>query len=77
MGIIVDSVAPLPKNFYASTMRATERILGRDHAGNFKGFMAGGGVDGMLEELAFPVQIEHSAKFGANCREVVVLTMQH
>jgi len=52
-------------------------VFGRDHLHNFKAFLTGGGVSGMLQELALPIKIEHSSVFWRNCREVVVVYTQH
>jgi ubiquinone/menaquinone biosynthesis C-methylase UbiE len=73
-GIIIDAVAPLPKNVGGLGIRLVEWTFGHDHLHNFKAFVAGGGIRGMLEESALPIQVEHSSVFWRNCRQVVMLS---
>lgn len=73
-GIIIDSVAPLPKNAGGIGIRIVEGSFGRDHNPNFKAFLAGGGIRGMLEASGLPVNVEYSSVFWRNCREVVVVS---
>ncbi len=75
-GIIIDSVAPLPKNAGGIGIRIVERTFGRDHNPNFKAFLAAGGIRGMLQESGSPISIEYSSVFWRNCREVVVVSTQ-
>lgn len=74
--IIVDSVAPLPKNAGGIGVRFVEATFGRDHHGNFKAFLANGGIRGILQEYGLPINVEYSSVFWRNCREVVVITTQ-
>ena len=73
-GIIIDAVAPLPKNTGGVGIRIVERTFGRDHLHNFKAFLASGGIRGMLEESGLPISEEHSSVFWRNCREVVMVS---
>lgn len=74
-GIIIDSVAPLPKNAGGIGIRIVEATFGRDHNPNFKAFLANGGIRGMLRESSQPIKVEYSSVFWRNCREVVVISM--
>ncbi|MBC7227357.1 MAG: class I SAM-dependent methyltransferase [Thermoflexales bacterium] len=75
-GVIADSVAPLPKNAGGVGVRFVEATFGRDHCDNFKAFLASGGIRGILRESGLPINVEYSAVFWRNCREVVVVTTQ-
>jgi ubiquinone/menaquinone biosynthesis C-methylase UbiE len=75
-GIIIDSVAPLPKNAGGIGIRIVERTFGRDHNPNFKAFLASGGIRGMLQESGLPISMEYSSVFWRNCREIVVVSTQ-
>lgn len=72
--IIIDSVVPLPKNAGGIGIRIVEATFGRDHNRNFKAFLAGGGIHGMLEGAGLPINVEHSSVFWRNCREAVVIS---
>jgi len=74
--VIVDSVAPLPRNAGGIGIRIVEATFGRDHHDNFKDFLAGGGIRGILRKSGLPVKVEHSSVFWRNCREVVVVSKQ-
>ena len=75
-GIIIDSVAPLPKNVGGIGICIVEETFGRDHNPNFKAFLAAGGIRGMLQESGMPISVEYSSVFWRNCREVVVVSSQ-
>ena len=51
-----------------------EATFGRDHNPNFRAFLAGGGIGGILNELALPISVEHRAVFLRGCREVFVVS---
>ena len=72
--IIIDSVTPLPKNADGIGIRIVERTFGHDHNGNFKSFLARGGIRRILEESGLPVKVEHSSVFWRNCRELIVVS---
>ena len=72
--IIIDSVAPLPKNLGGVGIRLVEATFGREHNPNFKAFLARGGIGGMLEQSSLPVYVEHRSVFWRKCREVVVVS---
>lgn len=74
--IIIDAVTPLPKNVGGVGIRVVEWTFGRDHLHNFKAFLTGGGIPGMLEESGLPISVEHSSVFWRNCREVVMVSAQ-
>lgn len=74
--IIIDVVAPLPKNAGGVGIRIVEGTFGRDHQHSFKAFLAAGGIRGMLEESGLPISVEHSSVFWRNCREVVMVSTQ-
>ena len=50
-GIIIDSVAPLPRNAGGIGIRIVERIFGHDHNQHFKDFVAKGGIKGIWENM--------------------------
>ncbi len=73
-GIIIDSVAPLPKNAGGIGIRIVERTFGRDHNEHFKDFLATGGIKGIWEKMGVPLNVEHRSVFWRSCREVVMVT---
>jgi ubiquinone/menaquinone biosynthesis C-methylase UbiE len=72
--IIIDAAVPLPRNAGGTGIRFVEATFGRDHHPNFKAFLAGGGLDGLLKASALPVSVEHRAIFWRKSREVVVVS---
>jgi ubiquinone/menaquinone biosynthesis C-methylase UbiE len=72
--IIIDSVAPLPKNVGGIGIRIVEATFGRDHNPNFKAFLSAGGIRGILQEYHLPISVESSSVFWRNCREVVLVS---
>jgi ubiquinone/menaquinone biosynthesis C-methylase UbiE len=72
--VIIDAVSPLPKNPGGIGIRVVEATFGYDHNPNFKAFLAGVGIDGILKEAALPVSVEYRSLFWRNCREVVVVS---
>ena len=72
--IIIDAVAPLPKNIGGMGIRIVEATFGRDHNKNFKSFLVAGGIQGTLEESGLPINVEHSSVFWRDCREAVVIS---
>jgi len=72
--IIIDAAAPLPRNAGGIGIRAVEATFGRDHNPNFKAFLAGAGIGGILKQSALPVNVEHRSVFWRNCREVAVVS---
>ena len=75
-GILVDSVVPLPKNAGGIGYRIVESTVGHDHYGNFKSYLANGGIRGILQESGLPIKIEYSSVFWRKCREMVVVSLQ-
>ncbi len=75
-GIIIDSVAPLPKNIGGIGIRIVEGTFGRDHNPNFKAFLNAGGIRGIVRQSGLPITVDYSSVFWRNCREVVVVSMQ-
>ena len=73
--IIIDAVAPLPKNAEGIGIRAVEATFGRGHNPNFRAFLKAEGIGGILEESGLPITVEHRAVFWRNCREVVVASI--
>lgn len=74
--IIVDSVVPLPKNAGGIGYRIVEWTIGHDHYGNFKSFLANGGIRGILQDSGLPINIEYSSVFWRDCREMIVVSLQ-
>jgi ubiquinone/menaquinone biosynthesis C-methylase UbiE len=75
-GILVDSVVPLPRNAEGIGYRIVESTVGHNHYGNFKSYLANGGIRGIIRESGLPVNIEYSYVFWKNCREMVVVSSQ-
>jgi len=73
-GIIIDSVAPLPKNAGGIGIRFVELTFGHEHNPNFKAFLAAGGIRRILQESGLPINVEYSSVFWHNCREIVVVS---
>jgi ubiquinone/menaquinone biosynthesis C-methylase UbiE len=72
--IIIDSVAPLPRNAGGIGIRVVEGSFGRDHNSNFKAFLAAGGIRGILKESRLPIGVEYSSVFWRHCREAVMVS---
>ncbi len=72
--ILIDSASPAPKNPGAILNRVVEATIGRDHYPNFIAFHANGGIDGILKDLSFPINVSYHLAFSHNIREVFVLT---
>ncbi len=73
-GIIIDSVAPLPKNVGGIGIRIVEKTFGRDHNQHFRNFLTAGGIRGIWEDMGVPIDVVHRSVFWRNCREVVIIT---
>jgi ubiquinone/menaquinone biosynthesis C-methylase UbiE len=73
-GIIIDSVAPLPKNVGGIGIRLVERTFGHDHNQHFRNFLATSGIRGIWEAMGVPIDVVHRSVFWRNCREVVMVT---
>jgi ubiquinone/menaquinone biosynthesis C-methylase UbiE len=73
--IIIDVVAPLPKNAGGIGIRVVESTFGRDHNPNFKAFLGAGGISGIIKESGLPISVEHRSVFWRNCREVQVVSL--
>jgi ubiquinone/menaquinone biosynthesis C-methylase UbiE len=71
--IILDSNTPLPKNFTGLVIRMIDATLGRDHYGNFKSYLASGGIDGILERAGLKSTVIDRLIFRSNCQQIVVL----
>ena len=72
--IIIDSVAPLPKNAGGIGIRVVEATIGHDHNPNFKAFLAKGGIHGILQDSELHVKIEYTSVFWRYSREIVVVS---
>jgi ubiquinone/menaquinone biosynthesis C-methylase UbiE len=72
--IIIDAVAPLPRNAGGLGIRVVEATFGHDHHRHFKAFLAGGGIRGVVEASGAPMTVEHSSVFWRNCREAIVVS---
>ncbi|MGO9021202.1 MAG: class I SAM-dependent methyltransferase [Syntrophobacteraceae bacterium] len=73
-GIIIDSVAQLPRNVGGIGIRIVEATFGHDHNPNFRAFLDSGGIFGIIQRLGLSVNIEYSSVFWRNCREVIVVS---
>ncbi len=72
--VVIDSVAPLPRNGGGVGIRLVERVLGYDHHPSFKAFLASGGLHGLLREAGPSVTLETSRIFWHGCREAIVIS---
>jgi hypothetical protein len=72
--IIIDWIAPLPKNAGGLGLSIVERTIGYDHYPNFRAYLAAGGIRSMLQEFGMPIRVESSSVFWHNCREVFVVS---
>jgi len=72
--IVIDAVAPLPKNAGGIGIRFVEATFGRDHYQNFKNFIACGGIQGTFNKSDLSIKVEHSSVFWRECREVMVVS---
>ena len=72
--LVIDSNAPLPSNRYARGIRFVEATFGRDHNGNFKSFLARGGIPGILEETGLRLNTEHKDLFWGDSRLAVMVS---
>ncbi len=70
--ILVDSVAPLPRNIGGLLINFVEYVFGREHKPQFKRFLTVGGIRGVLKESGLPHKVEHSSVFWKNSRELVM-----
>jgi SAM-dependent methyltransferase len=74
MVVVVDSIAPLPWNLHGLALRTVEAIGGPGHYRAFSGFLAAGGIGGVLEDsrMLHAVVAEHSV-FWHGCRDITIL----
>ena len=73
--IIIDSVAPLPKNPGGLGIRIVELTFGHDHNPNFKAFLSAGGINGILQRSGLHCKIDHTSVFWHGCREIIVFSV--
>ncbi len=72
--IMVDCAAPLPRNLEAVVLRFVEATFGHDHHANFLGYLARGGLDGIIREISPPVDVAHRSIFEHGCRELLAVS---
>lgn len=72
--IVADAAAPLPRNAGALGIWVVEATFGRDHYHQFRAFLAGGGISGILTAAQLPLAVAHRGLFWGGCREIVMLT---
>ena len=72
--ILVDAAMPLPKSMPGIGLRIIEATFGRYHNQNFKDFLSGGGLRGLLKQSDRPVNIEQSSLFWQNCRGATMVS---
>jgi SAM-dependent methyltransferase len=73
--ILIDAIAPLPKNAGSIGIKVVEATFGHDHFPNFKSFLANGGLHGILKESGLPVKIEYSSVFWRDCRIALMVSL--
>ena len=71
--IIIDSLAPLPKNFHGIALRIVEAIGGPKHYHSFANFLKWSGINGILVNSSIKAKISQRSIFWHGCREMVVL----
>jgi len=74
--IIQDSTVPLPRNVTGLAIRMAEATFGRDHLGNFKAYVAAGGITGILEKAELQSRIAKRVVFNHDCQQLVVLDLE-
>jgi SAM-dependent methyltransferase len=70
--MIVDSVVPLPWNWYGIALRIAEAI-GHSREARFKNYLDDGGIDTIIKDVGYPVTILHRSVFAYGCRENVMI----
>lgn len=75
--IIVESLAPLPKNVHGMSLHIVEAIGGLRHYRSFTDFLKTGGISGILGDSSIAATITHRCVFWSGCREMVVLENQN
>ena len=70
--MIIDSVVPLPWNWYGIALRFAEAV-GHSRQARFKNYLDDGGSDTILKDLDYPVTILHRSVFAYGCRENVMI----
>ena len=71
--IIIESLAPLPKNIHGIALRIVEAIGGPGHYRSFADYLEAGGISGILKDSSIRARINHRSIFWHGCRELVVL----
>lgn len=71
--IVADWITPLPRSFEGLSIRFIE-WAGRHHYGDFRDYLARGGLDGVLADLRTRAVVEHREVLPRTCREIVVLS---
>lgn len=71
--LILDANTPLPKNIVGIVIRLMDATFGRDHYGNFKSYIASGGIMGILEMAGLTSHIIQRSVFRRNCQQIVIL----
>jgi SAM-dependent methyltransferase len=76
--IVMDWMSPLPRSLEGIVVRLIE-WAGRHHFHNFKDYLAGGGIDGVLADLGAPeclgrpASVVHRATLRRACRHIVMI----
>nr|MBN2278762.1 class I SAM-dependent methyltransferase [candidate division Zixibacteria bacterium] len=71
--VIVDSLAPLPKNIHGMALRMVEVIGGPQHYRSFADYLEADGIGGILKDSSIKATITHRSVFWYGCREMVIL----
>jgi len=71
--VILDSNTPLPRNPVGIVVRLMDATFGRDHYGNFKSYIASGGIMGILERAGLTSHIVQTLVFRRGCQHIVIL----
>jgi len=74
--IIIDSLAPLPKNLHGIALRIVEGIGGPQHYRSFANYLAAGGISGILAKVDISVTVVQRSVFWYGCRDMAVLESQ-
>lgn len=74
--LMIDAASPLPRNAYGMGIRVVEATFGQDHYHNFKGFLSGGGINGIITDSGLNILNEYSSVFRKGCRQVVIVSQK-
>ncbi len=72
--VLVDYGSPLPRNATGIASRMIEATLGRDHHKEFRAYLEGGGLIGIIAEAGLESRVARRLQFSGGSSQVVVLS---